>query len=100
MASIHPTSSTAPATTPASNDGNFPFLPPSPPAPAPPDGNEESPRDKLWTVQETLHLLYLLSLARNDDPIIPPEQWSSCLHLLSSQMTEALEEDSEEAVCA
>jgi|GEM_PF-2379930 len=91
MASINPT-----VTTPqASSGGNFHFLPPFPPAAAP---SKESPRDKLWTVHETLHLLYLLTLARDDDPIIAPEQWSGCLHLLSTQMEEALEEVGEEPV--
>ncbi|GGD55885.1 hypothetical protein [Pseudoxanthomonas indica] len=68
MASINPT-----VTTPqASSGGNFHFLPPFPPAAGP---SKESPHDKIWTVQETLHLLYLLTLARDDDPIIAPEQW-------------------------
>jgi len=89
MASINPT-----VTTPqASSGGNFHFLPPFPPAAGP---SKESPRDKLWTVQETLHLLYLLTLARDDDPIIAPEQWSGCLFLLSTQLAEALEEVGEE----
>ena len=88
MASINPTSTTPQATT----AGNFHFRPPFPPAAGP---SKESPRDTLWTVQETLHLLYLLTLARDDDPIIAPEQWSSCLHLLSSQMSQALEESEE-----
>lgn len=93
MASINPTSTTPQAST----AGNFHFLPPFPPAPGP---SKESPRDKLWTVQETLHLLYLLTLARDDDPIIAPEQWSSCLHLLSTQLAEALKEVGEEPVAA
>ena len=93
MASLNPT-----VTTPqASTEGNFHFLPPFPPAPTP---GKESPRDKLWTVQETLHLLYMLTLARDDDPIIAPEQWSGCLHLLSSQLAEALKEVGEEPVAA
>ncbi|GGD51824.1 hypothetical protein GCM10007235_25060 [Pseudoxanthomonas indica] len=43
-------------------------------------------------MQETLHLLHLLTLSRNDDPIITPEQWSGCLGLLSTQLAQALEE--------
>ena len=99
MASVHPTSSTAPSST----DASFLFLPPVPPSapaaaapPSPPtppgaDAIRESARQQLWTVQESLHLLYLLSLSRNDDPIIAPEQWSGCLHLLSTQLATALE---------
>jgi hypothetical protein len=46
-------------------------------------------------VQETLHLLHLLTLSRNDDPIIAPELWSGCLGLLSTQMAQALQEPEE-----
>ena len=91
MASIHPTSTFARTST----GGSLHCLPPPPPAPpAPPPSGEfpDSARQQLWTVQETLHLLYLLSLSRNDDPIIAPEQWSGCLNLLSTQMAHALEE--------
>jgi hypothetical protein len=94
MASIHPTVTTPQATT----GGNLHVLPPSPPAPPAAGPGGESPRDKLWTVQETLHLLYLLTLSRNDDPIITPEQWSGCLYLLSTQLEEAIEDVGEEPV--
>ncbi|GGD38915.1 hypothetical protein [Pseudoxanthomonas indica] len=93
MASLNPTSTTP---TP-STDSAIHFLPPAPPAPrappSPPIGESprESARQQLWTVQETLHLLHLLTLSRNDDPIVAPEAWSGCLHLLSTQLATALE---------
>jgi hypothetical protein len=93
MAEVHPTSTPVSPST----GGSLHLLPPAPPAPP---SHQESSRQQLWTVQETLHLLYLLSLARNDDPIIAPEQWSSCLHLLSTQLEEALQEIAEDPVAA
>ncbi|SKC81060.1 hypothetical protein [Pseudoxanthomonas indica] len=92
MASIHPTSTLLrPATEGAFSPPPAPPSPPAPPAPPTPAPFSDDARQQLWTVQETLHLLHLLTLSRNDDPIIAPEQWSGCLNLLSTQLAQALE---------
>ncbi|GGD34980.1 hypothetical protein [Pseudoxanthomonas indica] len=93
MASLNPTSTLLrPATEGAFNPPPAPPSPPAPPAPPTTAPFSDDARDQLWTVQETLHLLHLLTLSRNDDPIIAPEQWSGCLNLLSTQLAQALKE--------
>ncbi len=51
----------------------------------------EAAHGQLRAVQECLHLLSLLTQSRAEDPMVPPEAWTGCLHLLTAQLQSALD---------
>ena len=51
----------------------------------------ESAHRQLRSVQETVHLLYLLTLSGSEEPPVPPERWTSCLHLIHTLLDEAVD---------
>jgi len=51
----------------------------------------EAAHRQLCTAKDTLFLLYLLCLSGSDDPIVGPDRWTGCLHLLFSQLEEVLQ---------
>jgi hypothetical protein len=51
----------------------------------------EAAHRQLCSAKETLFLLYMLSLSGRDDPIVSPERWTGCLHLLTSQLEQVIQ---------
>lgn len=51
----------------------------------------EEAHSQLRSVQECLHLLYLLTQARGDDPPVSSREWTGCLHLLCKQLRVTLD---------
>ena len=52
---------------------------------------DESAYRQLCSTKEMLFLLYLLCLSGRDDPIVSPERWTGCLHLLTSQLDQVIQ---------